>query len=73
MPAITKKAVGSTSIREPELFPAMRFSNNVVNDAYCGVAHVTADTVQGGIYFNTLYNVLNSDLYPVAFPPAVEP
>jgi nitrous oxidase accessory protein NosD len=54
-------------------FSGNRISNNVVNDAYCGVAHVTADTVQGGIYFNTLYTELNSDLFPVMFPPAVEP
>jgi hypothetical protein len=46
---------------------------NTVNDAYCGVAHVTADTVQQGVYFNTLYTELNSDLYPVAYPPATEP
>jgi hypothetical protein len=33
-----------------------------VNDAYCGVASVTADSVQLGTYFNTLYPTLNSDL-----------
>ena len=44
-----------------------------MNDAYCGVASVTADSVQLGTYFNTLYPTLNSDLYPNTFPPAMEP
>jgi nitrous oxidase accessory protein NosD len=48
-------------------------SNNTVNDAYCGVAYVTADQVYSGIYTNALYATLNADLYPTAFPPAVEP
>jgi nitrous oxidase accessory protein NosD len=48
-------------------------SNTVVNDAYCGVLFVTADHVQGGSYFNTLYPELNGDLYPTVAPPPVEP
>ena len=48
-------------------------SHNTVNDAYCGVAHVTADLVEDGVYWNTLYTELNSDLYPTTFPPATEP
>jgi parallel beta-helix repeat protein len=47
--------------------------NNTVNDAYCGVAYVTADQVQSGTYFNTLYTTFNSDQYPTAYPPAIEP
>jgi hypothetical protein len=46
---------------------------NTVNDAYCGVAHVTANTVTDGSYFNTLYTELNSDNYTTTFPAAVEP
>ena len=48
-------------------------SDNTVNDAYCGVAYVTGDHVFSGTYINTLYATLNEDLYPNAFPPAVEP
>ena len=47
--------------------------SNTINDAYCGVAYVTADPVQLGVYSNTLYNELNGDLYPSSFPPALEP
>jgi hypothetical protein len=48
--------------------------NNTVNDAYCGVAFVTADSVSWGVYLNTLYATINADLYyPNPFPPAVEP
>ncbi len=47
--------------------------NNTVTDAYCGVAYVTGDQVYSGVYMNTLYATLNEDLYPTAFPPAVEP
>jgi hypothetical protein len=47
--------------------------DNIVNDAYCGVAYVTADQVFSGTYMNVLYATLNEDLYPTAFPPAVEP
>jgi len=49
------------------------FRNNTVNDAFCGIAFVTADSVQSGTYFNTLYTTLNSDSYPTMFPPATEP
>ena len=49
------------------------FRNNTVNDAYCGIAFVTADSVQSETYFNTLYTTLNSDTYPMTFPPATEP
>jgi Right handed beta helix region len=48
-------------------------SDNTVNDAYCGVAYVAADHVFWGTYLNTLYATLNEDLYPNAFPPAIEP
>jgi hypothetical protein len=44
-----------------------------VSDAYCGIASVAADQVQSGTYFNTLYETLNSDMYPCAYPPATEP
>jgi len=47
--------------------------NNTINDAYCGVAYVTADHVYSGVYLNVLYATLNEDLYPTTFPPAVEP
>jgi len=47
--------------------------HNRVNDSYCGVAYVTADRVVSGTYHNTLYNELNSDLYPNAYPPITEP
>jgi hypothetical protein len=46
--------------------------NNVVNDAYCGIAYVTADNVEKGKFFNTLYNTLNTDVYPTP-PPPLEP
>lgn len=48
-------------------------ADNTVNDAYCGVAYVSADHVFSGMYLNTLYATLNEDLYPTVFPPAVEP
>ena len=47
--------------------------DNAVNDAFCGVAHVTGDWVEPGAHFNTLYSILNSDDYPDSFPPATEP
>jgi nitrous oxidase accessory protein NosD len=47
--------------------------NNTINDAYCGVAYVTADQVYSSVFTNVLYATLNGDLYPTAFPPAVEP
>jgi nitrous oxidase accessory protein NosD len=47
-------------------------SHTTVNDAYCGVAHVTADQVEAGDYHNTLYTELNSDLSTFP-PPPVEP
>jgi hypothetical protein len=46
--------------------------NNTVNDAYRGVAYVTADRVVSGTYFNTLYTTFNIDLNPEG-PPPVEP
>lgn len=46
---------------------------NAVTDAYCGVAHVTADVVNFGVYSDDLYNEFNSDLYLNAYPPAAEP
>jgi hypothetical protein len=49
------------------------FRNNTVNDAFCGIAFVTADNVESGAYFNTLYATLNADQYPNTFPPATEP
>jgi hypothetical protein len=49
-----------------------QISNNTVNDAFCGVAYVTADSVQAGTYYNTLYTEFNGDLL-TAFPPPVEP
>jgi hypothetical protein len=44
-------------------------SNTTVNDAYCGVEYVTADTVKPGTYFNTLYTTFNGDLNPNGLPP----
>lgn len=46
--------------------------DNTVNDAYCGVAYVTADRVVSGTYFNTLYTTFNTDLNPNG-PPPTEP
>jgi len=54
-------------------FSGNQISHNIVNDAYCGVAHVSTDIVQSGVYLNTLYTEFNSDLYTSAYPPAVEP
>lgn len=50
-----------------------KIANNVVNDAYCGVAAVAADRAVNNRYWNTLYKQLNSDAYPSTFPPATEP
>jgi len=47
--------------------------NNTVSDAFCGVAAVEADFVVSGTYTNTLYPLLDADLYPITFPPATEP
>jgi nitrous oxidase accessory protein NosD len=48
------------------------FINNTVNDAYCGVAYVTADHVVSGTYFNTLYTNVNTDgTVPNPVEPAV--
>lgn len=49
-----------------------RFVNNTVNDAYCGVAYHTADRVESGHYFNTLYETINIDQNPTP-PPPTEP
>jgi hypothetical protein len=48
-------------------------TGNWITDAYCGVAHVTSDRVEQNASRNTLYDTLNGDNYPDAFPPAVEP
>ena len=47
-------------------------SNNMVSDAYCGVAFVEADQINSGVYHNVLYSELDADHF-VMFPPAVEP
>jgi len=44
--------------------------NNTVNDAYCGVAFVTADQASANTFSNTLYGTVNANL---TYPPAVEP
>jgi hypothetical protein len=54
-------------------FSGNQIWQNTVSDAYCGVAHVGADPVYFGTYFNTLYTQLNSDQYPNTYPPATEP
>ena len=56
-------------------FSGNQIFDNTVNDAYCGVAHVTADLVYAGVYFNVLYTELNTDLYlyPLPFPLPAEP
>jgi nitrous oxidase accessory protein NosD len=46
-------------------------SHTTVNDAYCGVAFVTADSVGSGAYHNTLFTEVNADTF--SFPPPVEP
>jgi hypothetical protein len=48
-------------------------SHTTVNDAYCGIAFVTADHVGPAVFHNTLYTELNGDLFPTVFPPATEP
>jgi hypothetical protein len=54
-------------------FSGNQIWQNTVSDAYCGVAHVGADPVYFGTYFNTIYSQLNSDQYPNSYPPAAEP
>lgn len=54
-------------------FSGNEISFNTISDAYCGVAHVTSDTVEFGTYFDTLYTEFNADDYPTAYPPATEP
>jgi hypothetical protein len=44
--------------------------NNTVNDAYCGVAAVTADQASANTFSNTLYGTVNANL---TYPPALEP
>jgi len=46
---------------------------NWINDAYCGVAYVTGDSVFQNTFLNVLYETLNGDNYPISFPPPVEP
>ena len=46
---------------------------NQVYDAYCGVGYISGDQVQENVYQNTLYEALNHDDYPDAFPAPVEP
>jgi hypothetical protein len=48
-------------------------TNTNVNDAYCGIAAVAADSVGSSVIHNTLYPQLNSDAYPNVFPPPTEP
>jgi nitrous oxidase accessory protein NosD len=50
-----------------------RFIGNSINDAYCGVVHVSGDAVEDGHYLNTLYDVLDANLFPGHAPPPVEP
>lgn len=45
--------------------------HTTVNDAYCGVAHVSTSHVADGSYHNTLFTEVNADTF--AFPPPVEP
>jgi len=52
---------------------ANTIQGNLVNDAYCGVAYVSGDLPQGNIFRNTLYETLDSDFYPEAFPSPVRP
>lgn len=47
--------------------------SNWINDAYCGVAYITGDSVANNVTLNTLYETLNGDDYPDAFPPATPP
>jgi parallel beta-helix repeat protein len=46
---------------------------NTVSDAFCGVAFVSTDWVDAGVYANTLYSELNADNYPDGFPTYMEP
>jgi hypothetical protein len=48
-------------------------TRNTINDAYCGIAFVTGEQVQGNVYLNTLYTKFNADSFPTTFPPATEP
>jgi hypothetical protein len=50
-----------------------RFVGNRIVDAYCGAVHVPEDLVEGGIYLNTLYDLLDANLFPGDAPPPVEP
>jgi F-box protein 11 len=52
---------------------ANTIAGNWINDAYCGVGYVTGDQVEENVFLNTLYETLNGDDYPTAFPPPVEP
>lgn len=54
-------------------FSGNQIWENAVTDAYCGAAHVGTDSINFGAYFGVLYNELDSDNYPTAYPPAVEP
>jgi hypothetical protein len=49
------------------------YADNVVNDAYCGLAYGSSDLVLSGTYVNTLYTTFNSDLYPDKYPPVSGP
>jgi hypothetical protein len=46
---------------------------NRVDDAYCGVAFVSADNNFSNVYSNTLYTELNIDQYPNGLPQPTEP
>lgn len=50
------------------------YAENLVSDAYCGVAFVSSEMVVSGVYVNTLYETLNADNYVNRpFPPPVLP
>jgi len=50
-----------------------RYFDNVVIDAYCGIAHVSTSTVESGTFVNTIYTTINSDQHPTRYPPATLP
>jgi len=44
-------------------------SNNLVSNAYCGIAYSPTDQLTGNIFTNTLYQSFDSSLYAKKYPP----
>jgi hypothetical protein len=63
MEGITDPNTGACGIFEfpnTGVFSGNEFSDNTVNDAFCGASLNPPDSVRSGEYFNVLYQVLNS-------------